>query len=134
VTSLRGAWIVTLALAGVVPPTGAFATDWSTAETVTVVTTEYVFTPSTFTFHKGVVYRLHVDNRGKETHEFTAPAFFRAIRMRNPKALDPDRVEIVVQPGAQKDLYFIAAASGTYELTCSDHDWAGMVGSITITP
>ena len=44
----------------------AVAVDWSTAQTVTVVTTEYAFKPKSLTFHSGVTYRLHLDNRGKE--------------------------------------------------------------------
>jgi uncharacterized cupredoxin-like copper-binding protein len=112
----------------------ALAVDWSKAQTVTVVTTEYVFTPKSLTFHSGVIYRLHLDNRGRETHEFTAPEFFKAIRMRNPKVVNADRTEIVVQPGEQKDLFFVAKQPGSYELTCSDHDWAGMVGDIIIAP
>jgi uncharacterized cupredoxin-like copper-binding protein len=133
---MRRARAAALAVAGVVllSAQSAVAVDWSTAQTVGVVTTEYVFTPKSLTFHSGVVYRLHLDNRGKETHEFTAPGFFKAIRMRNPKMLDADRVEIVIQPGEQKDLFFVAKTPGSYELTCSDHDWAGMVGDITIAP
>jgi uncharacterized cupredoxin-like copper-binding protein len=125
-----------LAVAGILLSSGhsALAVDWSTAQTVTVVTTEYAFTPKSLTFHNGVIYRLHLDNRGKETHEFTAPEFFKAIRMRNPKVLDADRIEIVIQPGGHKDLFFVAKTPGSYELSCSDHDWAGMVGDITIAP
>jgi uncharacterized cupredoxin-like copper-binding protein len=125
-----------LAIGGIVllSAQNAAAVDWSKAQTVTVVTTEYAFTPSSLTFHSGVTYRLHLDNRGKETHEFTAPEFFKAIRMRNPKIVNADRVEIVIQPGEQKDLFFVAKQPGSYQLTCSDHDWAGMVGDITIAP
>ena len=112
----------------------AFATDWSTAQTVTVVTVEYAFRPKDFSFKKGVAYHLHLDNQGKETHEFTAPEFFKAIRIRDPKVVDPDLKEIVIQPGQQKDLYFVARQPGSYKLTCSDHDWAGMIGDIAITP
>jgi uncharacterized cupredoxin-like copper-binding protein len=132
---MRRASAAALAVAGVVlSAQSAVAVDWSKAQTVGVVTTEYVFTPKSLTFHSGVVYRLHLENRGKETHEFTAPEFFKAIRIRSPKMLDADRVEIVIHPGEQKDLFFVAKTPGSYELTCSDHDWAGMVGDITIAP
>jgi len=67
-------------------------------------------------------------------HEFTSPAFFKAIRVRNPKVLNPDRTEIDVQPGQSAELFFVAKTPGAYELACSDHDWAGMVGDITIVP
>jgi len=112
----------------------AFAVDWSKAQTVDVKTVEYAFEPKSLTFHQGVVYRLHVVNSGKEMHEFTAPEFFRAIRIRNPKVLNADHTEIVLPPGAQKDLFFVATKPGSFELNCSDHDWAGMVGDITIAP
>jgi uncharacterized cupredoxin-like copper-binding protein len=114
------------------PIGGAHATDWSKAKQVTVATIEYAFKPKSLTFKKGVAYRLHIDNQGKETHEFTAPDFFKAIDMRNPDVLNADHTEIVVQPGEKKDLYFVAPQPGAYKLRCSDHDWAGMIGDITI--
>jgi uncharacterized cupredoxin-like copper-binding protein len=116
------------------PLGGAVAADWSKAKRVTVVTVEYAFKPASFTFQQGMTYRLHVENQGKETHEFTAPDFFKAIDMRDAKALNADHTEIVVQPGQKKDLYFVAKQAGSYDLRCSDHDWAGMVGHITISP
>jgi uncharacterized cupredoxin-like copper-binding protein len=114
------------------PAVGALAADWSKARKVTVETVEYAFKPSSLTFRAGVPYRLRVDNPGKETHEFTAPDFFKAIELRDAKPLNPDHTEIVVQPGEHKDLYFVAKAPGSFKLICSDHDWAGMVGGITI--
>jgi uncharacterized cupredoxin-like copper-binding protein len=112
----------------------AWATDWSKTRPITVVTDEYAFKPANLTFKQGVAYRLHLDNKGKETHEFTAPDFFKAIEMRDTKPLNADQTEIVVQPGQKKDFYFVAKQAGSYDLRCSDHDWAGMVGHITISP
>jgi uncharacterized cupredoxin-like copper-binding protein len=130
----RGIVVAAFAAAAAVLPLNARAADWSKSKKVTVVTVEYAFKPSSLTFHKGVVYRLRVDNQGKETHEFTAPDFFKAIEMRDLKALNADRTEIVVQPGQHKDLYFVANDPGSFKLICSDHDWAGMVGDITVVP
>jgi len=124
----------TLGLAFAFVAASADAADWSKAKTVTVVTVEYRFEPSALKFHSGVVYRLHLDNRGKETHEFTAPAFFKTIEMRDAGVVNADRTEIVIQPGEEKDLFFVAGRPGHYALTCSDHDWAGMVGSIAVVP
>jgi len=120
--------------AAVLPFAGAGAADWSKAKTVNVAMVEYAFKPADLTFKQGVAYRLHLDNKGKETHEFTAPDFFKAVEMRNPDVTGPDRTEIVVQPGQKKDLYFVAKQAGSYDLRCADHDWAGMVGHITISP
>jgi uncharacterized cupredoxin-like copper-binding protein len=116
------------------PLGGAGAADWSKAKTLNVTMVEYAFKPADLTFKQGVAYRLHLDNKGKETHEFTAPDFFKTIEMRDTKPLNADRTEIVVQPGQKKDLYFVAKQAGSYDLRCSDHDWAGMVGHITISP
>ena len=97
-----------------------------------MVAVEYAFKPASLTLHQGVAYRLHVDNRGKEMHEFTAPQFFKAIDLRDAKPLNADRIEMVIQPGQHKDLYFVAKLTGSFKLICSDHDWAGMVGDITV--
>jgi uncharacterized cupredoxin-like copper-binding protein len=118
----------------IAPLAGAAAADWSKAQKITVVMVEYEFKPATVSFTQGVAYRLHLENRGKETHEFTAPDFFKAVELRDAKPLNADHTEIVVQPGRKKDLYFVARQPGDYDLRCSDHDWAGMVGKITISP
>ena len=123
-----------VAIAAELPCGPALAVDWSKAQRVTVVAVEYAFKPANLTFHRGVAYRLQIDNRGKETHEFTAPDFFKAIDMRNADVVNADRIEIVIQPGQHKDLYFVAQRTGSFDLRCSDHDWAGMVGSIAIVP
>jgi uncharacterized cupredoxin-like copper-binding protein len=107
------------------------AADWSKAETVTVVTTEYGFQPNRLTFRAGIPYRLHLENRGKETHEFTAPEFLQNAEIRNPAAVNADRTEILVQPGEQKDV-FLVPRRGRYPLICADHDWAGMTGEIVV--
>jgi uncharacterized cupredoxin-like copper-binding protein len=125
--------LIVVSLIGLAPVT-APAADWSKAKKVTVVAVEYAFLPNDLTFREGVAYRLHLANKGKETHEFTAPDFFKALDMRQPAPLNPDHTEIVLQPGDRKDLYFVAKRPGSYDLRCSDHDWAGMTGHITVTP
>ena len=106
--------------------------DWSHAQSVTVVASEYQFVPNRLAFRRGVAYRLHVENPGKEMHEFTAPEFFKSATIRNPAALNPDRTEIELSPGAAKDLYFVPRQTGHFPLRCADHDWAGMTGEIVV--
>jgi len=120
---------IAVAIAGAAP---ALAADPSQPQAVTVVTTEYEFSPATLTFKRGVLYRLHLENHGKEMHEFTAPEFFKAVRLRNPGALNADRTEAEIPPGTAKDVFFVPQQPGHYPLRCSDHDWAGMTGAITI--
>jgi len=93
---------------------------------------DYKFVPNHLTFQHDVRYRLHLENHGKETHEFTAPTFFAAAKIDNPSLLNRERSEIVVQPGEAKDIFLTPGKPGTYDLRCSDHDWNGMVGGITV--
>jgi len=113
-------------------PAMAAGIDWSQAKQVDEITRDDVFVPNRLVFTSGVVYRLHLVNQGKDTHEFHAPRFFAAVELRNPAILNADRTEIVLQPGDRKDLYFVAKKPGQYPLTCPDHDWDGMTGEITI--
>ena len=110
----------------------AVAADWSQARPVTVTTREYEFSPNRLVFKRGVAYRLHIENQGSEMHEFTAPDFFKAAEIRDPKVLNADKTEVEVPPGKAKDLEFVAQQAGRYKLRCSDHDWAGMMGEITV--
>ncbi len=100
--------------------------------TMTVVMIDYKFEPDHLTFQRGTHYRLHLENHGKETHELTAPTFFATAKIDNPDVLNRERTEIVMQPGESKDLFLTPGKPGTYDLRCSDHDWNGMVGGITV--
>ena len=106
--------------------------DWSKARPMAVVMVDDRFQPDHLTFEHGLPYRLHLDNRGKDLHEFTAPEFFAAVVVRDPKQLANGRKEVVVQPGESADVYLEPMKAGTYHLICADHDWDGMVGDITV--
>ena len=73
-----------------------------------------------------------VVNQGHELHELTAPDFFKAVKLRRVDALNSEQTEIVVQPGEQKELDFVASRTGHFAMWCADHDWAGMTGDITV--
>jgi len=107
-------------------------TDWSKAETVSIVERDYAFEPSNLTFRVGTPYRLHVENQGKENHEITAPTFFKGVELRNPGVLNSEQTELPVRPGEQADIYFVAKQPGRYPFTCADHDWAGMTGLFVV--
>jgi uncharacterized cupredoxin-like copper-binding protein len=101
-------------------------------DTINVVMVDYKFMPAHLTFRHDMHVRLHLENHGKETHEFTAPTFFAAAKIDNPGILNHEHTEIVVQPGEAKDLFLTPGKPGTYDLRCSDHDWNGMTGGITV--
>ena len=88
--------------------------------------------PDRLSFQHGVHYRLHLVNKGRQTHEFAAPVFFATAKIDNPDVLNREHTEILMQPGETKDLFLTPGAPGTYDLRCSDHDWDGMVGGITV--
>ena len=125
---LAGSAIILLAIFAV-PGIGLAADK---AKLVTVVTTESKFTPNKLTFRRGIPYRLHVENRGKEMHEFNAADLFKSSEIANPEALNADKTEIVVHPGEAKDLLFMPKQAGHFRLVCPDHDWDGMTGKITV--
>jgi uncharacterized cupredoxin-like copper-binding protein len=99
---------------------------------IDVTMIDYRFVPDHLSFQHGVHYRLHLVNKGKQTHELTAPVFFASAKIDNPEVLNREHTEIVMQPGETKDLFLTPGAPGTYDLRCSDHDWDGMVGGITV--
>jgi uncharacterized cupredoxin-like copper-binding protein len=106
--------------------------DWSKAKRIDVAMVEYKFVPDHLSFRRGVAYRLHLENQGKELHEFTAPEFFAAVTLRDPKVLWTGGQEVVVQPGASVDVDLVPLRAGHYDLKCEDHDWAGMIGEIDV--
>jgi uncharacterized cupredoxin-like copper-binding protein len=119
-------------LAAAVPVLGHAADPWAHAETLTVVMVDNRFQPDHITFHAGQVYALHLENHGKEMHEFTASAFLKAATIRDKALLANGGTDVVVQPGESTEILLIAPAKGHYDLICADHDWDGMVGSIAV--
>jgi uncharacterized cupredoxin-like copper-binding protein len=99
---------------------------------IEVVMVDYSFEPDHLTFQHDVHYQLHLENHGKETHEFTAPTFLATATIDNPDVLNGEHTEVLVQPGESKDLFLTPHRPGIYDLRCADHDWNGMVGGITV--
>jgi uncharacterized cupredoxin-like copper-binding protein len=99
---------------------------------IEVVMVDYRFDPDHLTFEHDVRYQLHLENRGKDTHEFTAPTFLATATIDNPDVLNREHTEVLVQPGESKDLFLTPHRPGTYDLRCADHDWNGMTGGITV--
>jgi uncharacterized cupredoxin-like copper-binding protein len=104
----------------------------ASADDVVVRLVDDQFEPAELVLEHGNAYRLHLENRGKELHEFKAAKFFATAKLANRSALTPDGTEVVLQPGQTADVELVAPAPGTYELTCPDHDWEGMVGKIIV--
>jgi uncharacterized cupredoxin-like copper-binding protein len=112
------------------PP--AAAVDWSHAQPINVLMVDSKFIPNRLTFRHGTPYQLHLENHGKDLHEFTAPAFLADTIVRDPAMLANGGQEIVLQPGTSVDVDLVPLKRGTYPLICADHDWADMTGEITV--
>ena len=102
------------------------------AVTLSVELVDDKFVPDHLVLQHGVHYRLHLENHGKDTHEFTAPTFFASVTIDDPAALNREHTEVVLQPGESKDVFLTPQRPGTYDLICADHDWDGMTGGITV--
>lgn len=109
--------------------------DWNRAETVDLALTEYTFEPSSLSFREGKPYRLHLINRGDQTHDFASKPFSHAIAAARLVAKDhttpfPRLESIGVSPGDTKDLYFIPVRRGSYTFECEEllHSTFGMSG------
>jgi plastocyanin len=106
--------------------------DWTKVNVVTVIMTEYAFSPPHVTVRHGVPTRLHLVNNGTEIHDFTAPDFFKAVDLRDTDVIASSGVGIAVEPHQHKDVDFVVRLPGRFRLTCADHDWAGMTGDIVV--
>jgi uncharacterized cupredoxin-like copper-binding protein len=106
--------------------------DWSKAEPVVVGLSEYQFVPGHIVLHRGVPYRLRLENRGTEIHDFTAPEFFKAVTLADPDLLASSNGNIIVKPHEHQQVDLVAPTAGSYPLRCADHDWAGMTGQIIV--
>ena len=111
---------------------GQAADRWTHAQPITVVMVDNRFQPDHLTLHAKQPYELRLENHGKDLHEFTAPAFFKAATVQDKRKLANGGTDVVVQSGTSVSIRLIAPAKGNYDLTCADHDWDGMVGSISV--
>jgi plastocyanin len=83
-------------------------------------------------FEHDVHFRLHLENHGKETHELTAPTFFATSDIRQSRGSQSRAHRNCDACWRDQDIFLTAHRPGTYDLLCADHDWADMVGGITV--
>jgi plastocyanin len=114
------------------PFTARAADTASHPQVVTVVMVDNRFQPDHVVFQSGKPTELRLENHGKDMHEFTAPDFLRASTIRDKAKLANGGTDIVVQPGQTVTVRLVPGHTGNYDLTCADHDWDGMTGSITV--
>ncbi len=115
------------------------AANWSKARDITIVMSEYKFSPADPIFQADRPYRLILRNNGERSHTFVSEGFFKAIAAQKlvssaGSVATPAIETIEVAPGEEKQLYFIPVTRGTYPVECSVflHNTFGMEGEITI--
>ena len=92
------------------------------AATLTVVTTEFKFTPDTLSVHAGERVQVTLDNtKGALKHD-----------MRQPEL----NIHAEVEAGEKMTFEFTPSKAGTFDLVCdvSGHKDAGMVGKLIVQP
>ncbi|HET9639863.1 MAG TPA: cupredoxin domain-containing protein [Allosphingosinicella sp.] len=109
----------------------AQAPDWAHAQRVEVQLSSFDFTPSTLHLRAGRPVILHLVNTGSGGHDFTAPAFFAAARVRSQDRRSAGRIEL---RGHQSVDIGVVPKAGSYPLKCSHafHKTFGMSGRIVV--
>lgn len=104
-----------------------------TGESITIMLTDYAFTPASLALKAGTVYRLHFTNAGSKDHDFTAPQFFAASQLAPDDQAKLKRGTIAVDKGQEVEVTLTPVA-GSYTFTCTHfmHKMMGMHGSITV--
>ncbi len=89
-----------------------------------VTTTEFQFSPNSFTVKVGDNLTFTVTNKGTVEHTFV-------IRSTDGSS---ELAKLSVQPGETKSLDFTAKAAGVYPIVCdiAGHKEAGMTGTLTV--
>lgn len=111
--------------------------DWTLARDYAVVLDEFHFSPSPIVFDHGYPYALRLENKGRFSHTFTAPAFFRSVEMRpGLAASEVERSDgsLTLSAGEVKTVYVVPREAGTYGLECKKllHGLFGMSGDIVV--
>jgi len=112
--------------------------DWSKVTVVSDDLYHFRFHPNELDFETCKPYELKISNTsGRIGHSFTAPDFFKSIKLRNPDTGDmstPSYEELMLAPQSEIDIQFVPAMAGGYPLWCSHkfHTSLGMKGWIYV--
>lgn len=112
-------------------PAYAYPAD---AKVVHVDLSDFGFAPSKIQMKAGKPIMLHLVGHGSGSHDFTAPEFFAAAKVRPEDRQLIKKGKIDVRGGGEAAVILIPAA-GHYTLKCSHplHAKQGMTGSIDVT-
>lgn len=108
--------------------------DWSKAQSVEIVMTNYSFAPKALQLRRNTPYRLHLVNNGSKDHNFDAPELFRAVVTAPDDRAKVADGTIEVEEGKTVDVMVMPLKPGSYAFHCSHflHVTFGMRGEATI--
>jgi uncharacterized cupredoxin-like copper-binding protein len=109
-------------------------TDWSRAQTVQIVMTNYAFAPNALQFRSNTPYHLHLVNNSGHDHSFSASDFFAAVGIAPEDRSKVVTGEVEVEGGQAVDVKIVPAKPGEYKFHCSHflHATFGMTGEARI--
>jgi uncharacterized cupredoxin-like copper-binding protein len=109
-------------------------TDWSRAQTVQVVMTNYAFAPNALQFRSNTPYHLRLVNNSGHGHSFDASDFFAAVGIVPEDRSKVVTGEVEVEGGQAVDVKIVPAKPGEYKFRCSHflHATFGMTGEAVI--
>ncbi|GGF20076.1 hypothetical protein GCM10011611_27620 [Aliidongia dinghuensis] len=115
--------------------TAASDVDWSRAQTIPVLMTDFAFSPAKLALQERTPVRLRLVNNGSGAHDFSAPAFFAAAAY-PAGGRAPDGGKVNLAKGETADLLLLPTTPGTYSLECTHflHALFGMTGKIDVAP
>ena len=124
-------WILLPFLTATAAP--AVAQNWNNAGEFTVTLSNFEFEPEVIHLRAGEPVRLRLVNRGSGGHDFTAPAFFAAAKVKPSDAAAIDEGSVEVEGGRIREIELVPAA-GRYKLKCTHafHKLFGMSGEIIV--
>lgn len=114
----------------------ASTTNAGPSTTLNVTTTDFMYSPTTFTVPAGKEITLNMKNDGKVTHEFVIIKFGEKVTLPFDDDDEPKVYwEQEAEPGKSVSVKFTAPSeAGAYTIVCGqpEHMEAGMVGSLTV--
>jgi plastocyanin len=105
----------------------------SRVQAVTIILSDYAFTPRDILLHHGQAYQLRFVNQGSGGHNFSAPEFFAAAQISPTDAAAIPGGKVELGKGESRIVRLVPAA-GRYGVTCTHflHAGFGMTGTVTV--
>jgi uncharacterized cupredoxin-like copper-binding protein len=116
------------------PSSSPNSVDWSKAQPIEIVMTNFTFMPKALQLRRDTPYRLHFVNNGSSDHSFDAPELFRAMITAPDDRAKVEGGTIEVEKGKTVDVTVVPSKPGSYAFHCSHflHTTFGMRGEATI--